>query len=144
MSYVGEFDRAFMRHTLRILEKYDGEFDATLLVNCLLGLLVVPKESCLKAIPETPLAELGTWGIDPRAIRHPGEAYPGNPRPATLRGLVISLRHAVAHFRIRPIPSRGDVHSFEYRNDKKLHAVIPLAQMREFTRRLAEHLERAT
>ncbi len=35
-----------MQHTLQILDKYDGEFDATLLVNCLLGLLVVPKESC--------------------------------------------------------------------------------------------------
>lgn len=144
MSYVGEFDRAFMRHTLKILDRYDGEFDATLLVNCLLGLLVVPKESYLKAIPETPLAELANWGINPASIRHPGEPYPGNPKPDTIRGLVISLRHAVAHFRIKPIPANGDVEAFEYRNDRKLHAVIPLAQMREFTKRLATHLERAT
>jgi HEPN pEK499 p136 len=143
MSYLGDFDREFMRHTLRILEAYDGEFDATILVNCLLGLLVVPKESFLDAIlPEAPLTELPAWGIKPQSIYHPGKAYPGNPNPKTLRGLVISLRHAVAHFRIKPIPHKSDVHSFEYRNDRGLHAVISLAEMREFTKKLARHLER--
>lgn len=87
-----------MSHTLKILNAYTGEYDATLLVNCLLGLLVVPKESFLKAIPEAPFTELSAWGIDPKSIRHPGKSYDGNPKPETLRGLVISLRHAVAHF----------------------------------------------
>ena len=141
MSYLGDFDRAFMTHTLKILNAYTGEYDATLLVNCLLGLLVVPKESFLKAIPETPLTELSAWGIDPQSIRHPGKSYTGNPRPETLRGLVISLRHAVAHFRIEPMPTNGNVRAFAYRNDKGLHAVISLTEMRDFTRKLALHLE---
>jgi HEPN pEK499 p136 len=143
VSYLGDFDRAFMTHTLRILNTYDGEFDATLLVNCLLGLLVVPKESFLLAIPEAPLTELSDWGIDPKSIRHPGNSYRGNPNPGTVRGLVISLRHAVAHFRIEPLPAKNDVHSFKYSNDKGLHAVISLAEMRRFTKKLATYLEHA-
>ena len=142
MSYLGDFDRAFMRHTLRLLGAYDGEHDATLLVNCLLGLLVVPKETILDAIPEAPHSELANWGIDPRSILSVGAPYRGNPQPDTLRGLVIGLRHAIAHFRIRPVPESGDVEAFEYRNDRGLHAVISLEEMRVFTRRLAEHLER--
>ena len=141
MSYLGEFDRAFMRHTLSLLDAYDGDHDATMLVNCLLGLLVVPKETVLEAIPEAPLSELAAWGINPASIRASGAAYRGNPHPETLRGLVIGLRHAVAHFRIRPLPDTGEVESFEYRNDRGLHAVISLEEMRVFTRRLAGHLE---
>lgn len=142
MSYLGDFDRAFMKHTLRIVDEYQGGFDATLLVNCLLGLLVVPKESFVQAIPEVPLTELAQWGINPESIRSPGKPYPGNPKPDTLRGLVIALRHAVAHFRIKPIPETLDVHSFEYRNDRGLHAVISLTEMRAFTKKLAAYLEK--
>src|SRR4051794_33161821 len=42
MSYVGPFEREFMKRTLTIVKEYQGEYDATLLLNCLLGLLIVP------------------------------------------------------------------------------------------------------
>lgn len=44
MSYLSDFERSFSEHTLAVVEAYSGEYDATLLINCLLGLLVVPKE----------------------------------------------------------------------------------------------------
>lgn len=130
-----------MKHTLEIVENYQGPFDATILVNCMLGLLVVPKERYIKAIPEQPLTELAQWGIRPESIQNPGRVTDTNPRPETLRGLVKNLRHSVAHFTLKPIPANADVHSFEYRNDSGLHAVISLAEMRVFVKKLATHLD---
>ena len=58
MSYNSDFERAFIERSLTLVQEYRGPFDATLLLNCLLGLLVVPKESCLAAIPQVPITEL--------------------------------------------------------------------------------------
>ena len=142
MSYLSDFERSFSEHTLKLVKGYDGPFDATLLVNCLLGLLVVPKETVLQAIPESPLSELPRWGINEASIRSPGRPTKNNPHPETLRGLVANLRHSVAHFRVKPVPATGDVHSFEYTNDVGLHAVVPLSEMRSFVEKLSEHLSK--
>jgi len=141
MSYLSDFERSFSEHTLHLVRDYKGSYDATLIVNCLLGLLVVPKETMLKAIPEAPLSDLPRWGINPSSIKCAGRPTGTNPNPESLRGLVINLRHSVAHFHIRPIPDKGDVHSFEHRNGE-FHAVISLSEMREFVERLSEHLSK--
>jgi len=141
MSYLSNFERSFSEHTLAIVEAYSGEHDATLLINCLLGLLVVPKETMLNAIPETPLSGLSAWGIEPSSIKTKGQPRGKNdPNPDTLRGLVFNMRHAVAHFRIKPIPSKGEVQAFEFTNDRGLRAEVPLAELREFVKRLSAHL----
>lgn len=143
MSYLTDFEHSFVDHTLKVLQSYNGEYDATILVNCLLGLLVVPKESFLKAIPEEPLTQLQRWGIKPSSIKNPGRPTKINPNPDTLRGLVVNLRHAVAHFNIEPIPATSDVHSFRYTNDSGLEAIVSLEEMRAFVRTLAAHLDRS-
>jgi hypothetical protein len=140
MSYLSNFERSFSEHTLKIVKDYHGPFEATILINCLLGLLVVPKESMLEAIPEDPLSDLPKWGISVASIRNHGRPTQKNPRPDTLRGLVTNLRHSVAHFRIAPVPPTKDVHSFEYTNDVGLDALISLAEMRVFVERLSDHL----
>lgn len=142
MSYLSDFERSFSEHTLAVVEEYAGLYDATLLINCLLGLLVVPKETALNAIPETPLSDLEQWGIAPSSIKTPGVARgPKDPDPRTLRGLVANLRHSVAHFRIQPVPREGDVTAFEFRNDRGLHAVVQISELREFVTRLSAHLK---
>lgn len=142
MSYLSNFERSFSEHTLAVVDEYVGQYDATLLINCLLGLLVVPKETVLDAIPETPLSELDKWGIEPASIKDPGTSRgPKDLDPNTLRGLVANLRHSVAHFRIQPVPKEGDVVAFEFRNDRGLYAVIPISELRNFVRRLSAHLK---
>ncbi|WP_048441058.1 HEPN family nuclease [Caenimonas sp. SL110] len=142
MSYLSNFERSFSEHTLAVIEEYSGTYDATLLINCLLGLLVVPKETVLNAIPDTPLSELKKWGIEPASIRDPGRSRgTKDPDPKTLRGLVANLRHSVAHFRIQPVPKEGEVNAFEFRNDRGLNAVISLSELREFVKKLSAHLK---
>lgn len=142
MSYLSDFERSFSAHTLNILKSYEGPYDATLIVNCLLGLLVLPKETMLAAIPNTPFSDLPKWGISEICIKNSGRVTNNIQEPATIRGLVANLRHSVAHFRIKPVSTNGNVHSFEYKNDNGLNAVIPNIEMRQFLCILSEHLSK--
>lgn len=139
MSYVGPFEREFMKRTLEIVQRYCGEFDATLLLNCMLGLLIVPRETCLNSIPEDPVSDLSKWGISPNSIQNFGNRRDGN----TLQGLVHSLRNSVAHFRFRPFPEHGNVKGFQFDDANGFQATISLEEMRFFVERLSAHIERS-
>lgn len=141
MSYLDNFEHSFMQHTLAIVQEYTGEYAATMLVNCLLGLLVVPKEKFLDAIPAVPLADLANWGISPDSVKNPGKPTKANPHPDTLRGLVHNLRNAVAHCNLTPVPRTAEVHSFTFTADNGMEAVIRLDEMGVFVERLATHLD---
>ena len=141
MEYEPEFVKSFMRRTSAIIEEYKGPHDATMLVNCLLGLLVVPKESLLDKIPDEPFDTLSSWGIEPRSITNFGQCDYGHQHEPTLRQLVRRLRNAVAHFNIEPIHSDGVVSGFRFTDRKGFRAEIPLSELREFSIRLAKYLE---
>jgi hypothetical protein len=79
----------------RLLKNGEEVFEATQLVNSMLGLLVFPREEFIKQIPQTPLSELkkSGWPI-PRVLN-------GFPQVNDLRELVRYLRNAIAHFNIK-------------------------------------------
>ena len=77
MEYEPEFIRSFMKRTLAIARDYGGPFDATLLINCLLGLLIVPKETLIEKVPQEPFERLSEWGISPTSIRSIGKCEYG-------------------------------------------------------------------
>lgn len=141
MSYNSDFERAFMERSLELVQNYHGPYDATLLLNCLLGLLVVPKEACLQAIPPDPIDELGTWGISPRSIKDFGTWRNEDHNPHNLRGLVWRLRNAISHFRFSPIPQRGEVRAFKFSDESGFRAEVPLDELRELVTRLAKKLK---
>ncbi len=141
MSFNSDFERAFIQRSLELVKQYEGPYDATLLLNCLLGLLVVPKESCLASIPDTPISELSAWGINPEAVRSYGSSNRPDNDPRNLRGLVWRLRNAVAHFRFKPIPDRGEVTAFNFKDQSGFEATLPLTELRVFVERLAAYIE---
>lgn len=141
MSYHSDFEQVLIQRSLELVQQYRGPHDATLLLNCLLGLLIVPKESCLESIPLDPVSELGKWGIAPDSIRKFGKADDGDGNPQTLRGIVWHLRNSVAHFRIRPIPEKGEVTAFEFSDRSGFLANVQLSELRTFVERLATHLK---
>lgn len=142
MSYNTDFDRAFMERSLSLIKEYKGPFDATLLLNCLLGLLIVPKESCLEAIPTDPIDEIRKWGVSPESIESPGRFRGPDDDPRTLRGLVYHLRNAVAHFRFEPRPPQGEVEAFHFSDSSGFRATVRLVELRVFVERLAVHLQK--
>lgn len=141
MEYDPDFAKSFMRRTLDIASTYAGPYDATLLVNCLLGLLIVPKEALIDKIPAAPFASLADWGICPGSIKSPGRCEYGHDHEPNLRQLVRRMRNAVAHFRIEPFPSKGEVEGFTFRDKNGFHARLPLAELHQFVVKLSQHME---
>lgn len=142
VEYEPEFARSFMRRTLEILKSYSGPYDATLLVNCLLGLLVVPKESLIDKVPIDPFDQLSSWGIRPESIQRTGHCDYGHEQKSNLRQLVRRLRNALAHFNVDPIHDRGVVSAFRFEDRNGFRAVVPLSELHTLATRLAEHLEK--
>lgn len=141
MEYEEQFERDFMKRTLFLLREYAGPYEATLLLNCLLGLLVVPKEKSFEKIPTDPISDLKKWGISPSSIKSVGKRTPKNPHPDTLRGVVWNLRNAVAHFGLTPLHQEGECKGFVFRDDQAgFTAEISVGELRKFVENLAEHL----
>ena len=141
MEYSEQFEREFMRRTLVLVKGYTGPHDATLLLNCLVGLLIVPKEKFLERIPSDPLQDLERWGISPSSIHAAAAVSKANPQPATLRGVVHSLRNSVCHSRFEPVHRNGEVEGFSYSDLSGFRAKVSLGELRLFVERLARHLE---
>lgn len=141
MEYDPDFARSFMRRTLELARGYEGPHDATLLVNCLLGLLIVPKESLIAKIPQVEFEQIAEWGIRPTSVKAFGKCEYGHEHRLNLRQLVRRLRNAVAHFRIEPRHKGGRVVGYSFRDRNGFHAEVGLDEIREFVSKLAEHLE---
>ncbi len=145
MKYEEKFELDFMRRTLQLVKMYEGPHDATLLLNCLLGLLIVPRETSLDKIPQDPIEELKNWGVSPTSIIHRGEFSNRKKRDDldTLRGVVRNLRNSVAHFKFKPLDEADVVVGFEFTAQNGFKARIELGEMRVFVEKLARHLETA-
>ncbi|MFY9328231.1 MAG: HEPN family nuclease [Georgfuchsia sp.] len=141
MEYDKKFTRSFMQRTLTLARNYSGSLDATLLINCLVGLLIVPKETLIERIPATDFESLKDWGINPSSIKKVGRCEYGHEHRPNLRQLVRRLRNAVAHFRIEPHHNAGNVVGFSFRDKNGFHAEISLDEISTFVTKLAEYLE---
>lgn len=128
-----------MVRTLEILKDYHGSYDATLILNSLLGLLIVPRETSLRdKIPNDPIrGNLQSWGIYEESILDYGDE-----KPTTIRDLVRNLRNSVAHFQIEPIQGKNMVEGFRFNNRSGFQAKITLQELRTFVEKLSEHLKK--
>jgi hypothetical protein len=124
MSYNSDFQRAFVERSLLIIKEYKGPYDATILLNCLLGLVIVPNKLCFNSLPTDPLDEFNDkWDIPYSAIVSSGD-YSNSPKynpdnlPYNFRLFVRDLRNAIAHFHFSPIPETGEVEAFKFWSER--------------------------
>lgn len=100
MGNYKNLEKEFIERTLSIIAQYetkkyeyifDEQYDHTLLINCLLGLIILPKERTITFIPKIRITQMlkKEMGIDKSTF---------NEDIKDLRTLIISLRHSVAHF----------------------------------------------
>ena len=102
MGNFRNIETDFIERTLELISQYevkmhDYEFEKqynhTLLINCLLGLIVFPKEKVISFLPKHFLDKnlKKDMGIINSVI---------NPEVTELKSLIIALRHTIAHFDI--------------------------------------------
>lgn len=102
MGNYQNLEKEFIERTLSLISQYERDmykypfkeqYNYTLLINCLLGLVVMPKERVISRLPtDRLLVSLRTdMGLKESEI---------NSDINNLRDLIKSLRHSVAHFDI--------------------------------------------
>lgn len=105
MGNYTEIEVEFIERTLELIDQYNAnldkypfekQFNHTLLLNCMLGLIIMPKEKVVAYIPNERLtsdykAQIGLIESDI------------NPDIKTLQELIQRLRNSIAHFNIKVI-----------------------------------------
>lgn len=144
MLYDEEFEKDFMRRTKSILDGYQGQFEATLLINCLLGLLILPKEKLEDCLPDVEFNSLSSWGIQSQSIIKKGKCDHGHQHDPSLKQLMRRLRNAAAHFRVEPIhdEEKRKVKGFKFADSNGFEAVFSLVEIRSLLNKIAEHIGR--
>jgi hypothetical protein len=160
-----KIERDFIERTLRILDQYDElvrghvdqahEYEVTLLLNCLLGLLIYPQQVAhQKRMDRWLTRELvmdhgHVWGIKPEYVKSAG--YKSGSKDAeaisieqlTLRNLLRQMRNTAAHASFSATGRALDYAQIEaivFQSKERtddFHLVMPVASLERFVRKLA-------
>jgi len=110
MGNYKNIEHDFIERTMNLISQYESslhrydfkeQYNYTLLINCLLGIIVLPKERVYSHIPNPRLTiELKReMGLNESII---------NPNYTNLRDLIIGLRNSIAHFNFEIISQTDD------------------------------------
>ena len=136
-----EFD--FINRTRTIIEQYDKlelskseRFEVTLLLNCLVGLLILPQQNWFDTLP-IDLVSQKEWGINPN---HISTIKTGETK--NVKDVARHLRNSVSHYRFKAFENKSnDISSIKFEdydpsNNKTFEAIIPISSIRQFTTKL--------
>ncbi len=141
MSY-NDFEKDFPRHTIEILEKYFSKepHNVTLLINCMVGLLILPQEkffknnTFLKKLPEEIPPD---WGLTREHVKQ----VQCSARGYKLENIVRHMRNAVAHMKIKTIPrSNNEIEKITFKDISNFELEIPVADLKTFIIKLSQHI----
>lgn len=172
MTDYARMEVDFIRRTLEIIDQYaelvrgrvdkDQEYEVTLLMNCLLGLLIYPQQIAhhrgwQQWLTQAKVTEAGPdYGIEPHFIRSTGiekrecrccgrEHEQSIPlEEFTMRKLVRQMRNTAAHARFYVgdhSDNQGQITQIEFKDEERedgFHLVIPVANLETFVRQLAQ------
>lgn len=145
MGYYTQQEFDFVQRTKKILEQYDSidfskneseKYEITLLLNCFVGLLTLPKEHWYDKLPKTEIDEEG-WGMSPDFI----EDIEGNSK--SIQQVARHLRNSIAHYRFTLIEDEnGEIGSIKFEDCKghksTLKAKIPVENIKLFLEKLSD------
>ncbi len=135
MGYT-DFKKDFPKRTIDILDRHysNEEYDVTLLLNCLLALLVLPKEFFYNNIPE----EIPRgWGLTKEHITTVSCEACGYK----LREIVRHMRNAIAHLDIKTTnDNNGKIETVRFKDRSKFIAEIPVKDLKTFVIKLNKHV----
>lgn len=132
-----EITSDFARRTKTLIEEYHGQYKVTLLVNCYLGLLVLPKEKRFKEIPDDVIPEHGElWGLSRKELK-----VKCNECGYILRDVIRRIRNGICHFNIRSIPNEdGRIKFLEIKDRGGFAAKLSVAQLEDLAFSLVDHV----
>jgi hypothetical protein len=138
-----EFD--FVQRTKTIIEQYKDfpipekeKFEATLLINCLVGLIMLPQQHWYDSLP-TDILNGEEWGIKSEQVTF---IKPGEQK--NVKNIARHLRNSIAHYRFKAFDdSTGKISSFHFKDcdtkhNKTFETKIPLSDIAKFAKKLSD------
>lgn len=153
-----EFD--FIERTRKLLKQYEEcavklaldkkkeKYEVTLLINCFVGLLILPKEEWFNSLP-TDLLSVSEWGIDKTHISILKDSQ-GNSENKNVKNFTKHLRNSISHYRFTAFENnRQEISKIKFEDFnqsgsiKTMEATIPIHSLRKFLDKFSsEVLER--
>ena len=133
-----EIEVDFIERTLELICKYKGNYEVTLLINCCLGLLVLPKEKHLESIPKQKIPTTGSlWGLSRDSVTGVGCEHCGYK----LSNVIRRIRNGICHFHVKTLPDgTGEIGKIEIKDRGNFKAVLSIDEFRELAVSLAIHV----
>jgi hypothetical protein len=128
-------EKDFVQNTLHILQNYHGPYGVTLLVNCLLGLIVLPREKDYNHISEKESVHFNDLGIEDEDIRSWGEGE------RTAARFIKCMRNSIAHIQIESITKDGEIESLLFTDNSGFEAVLCIDKIKDIVKRLAAYIQ---
>jgi len=135
MGEMYDLQAEFPQRTLALLNEYDGLYPETLLLNCLTGLLLLPREAQRQQeiLPDIRVNDREHhWGLLSGHFR-----VHDNRRGLTLKNIVRQMRNSVAHAKLEAINGNGRIVAFVFKDDG-FTARLPVEVLKRFACALAE------
>lgn len=138
----------FVTRTRDHVIKYQGATEFTNLLNCLLGLIIVPRErqSMLKMIPEEPLANVPWDGAGMPTVDWGICRCCKEPMRQSTKTLVVKLRKAAAHcklsFTTDDTQTPATWKEIIFKADKDFIATFTFAQLKTFALYICDKLSK--
>lgn len=134
---IERFEKDFVLRTLHILQNYDGPYGVTLLINCMLGLIVLPKERGYNHIAEPDGIRFSDLGLNEDDVKCWGNV---SVKEQTAARFIRCIRNSVAHIQIESISKEGEITSLCFNDESGFQAILPIEKIKEMTYRLAEYI----
>ncbi len=135
-SYLDQ-ERDFILRTLKILEQYEEvkiqpHYETTLLLNCFVGLLMLPQQEWYDNI-STDLITQKEWGLSPTYI-----SFLKIGETKNVRTVATHLRNSVSHYNFKAFSNKKEEISSIYffdqdrQENKTFEATIPIRNLKIF------------
>ena len=133
----------FIKRTLSIIEEYSGDNEVTLLINCCIGLLVLPKEKYKNLPKSSSDSDYNVWGLSKDNIQFGSIEY----RNYKISNIIRRMRNGVSHFNIVTLPNgSGNISTLKIsdkdpRNSANTFSIeIQIENLKHFLTKLANHV----
>lgn len=110
-EYCKPIEKSFVCRTNKLIQEYNGKYDATMLLNCLLGLLVVPFEKYNDRFKDEERTTVIRAMFDQLQADGRYDCYGNNYDDF---GILRCLRNAIAHFHVENISNLGVITGFKF------------------------------
>ena len=110
-EYCKPIEKSFVCRTNKLIQEYNGRYDATMLLNCLLGLLIVPFEKYNNYCRDEERTSVIRGMFD--QLQAEGR-YDSCGYDYDDFGILRCLRNAIAHFHVESIADEGVVTGFRF------------------------------